>query len=444
MEWSSGGPRIAIDARLVPGEAGGIEQGIIQLVSALAAERNHGPTYSILVDPRAPTWLDSYLGPNQQAIAAPKDPAREQTRIEATLAEMAWRFAGPAAKRLAPFWHRFVLEPRRRRLAEAMLSRRDQFVESLDVEVLHVPLQRLVNTTRPVIFEPWDLQHRHLPQFFSDVELAEREVVYVTACRRARAIVVASDWVRNDLVRELSLSRDKVFHIRRGPPVAHYGPPPTVPKLKVLSDRLALPGEFVFVPAQTWPHKNHLMLLKAIALLRDQYDVRIPVVCSGRLTRHYDVIRRSVDDLGLRDQVRFLGFVSQSEVRALYRLATVLAMPSLFEGYGFPVLEAFHEGLAVACSDVTSLSEVAGDAALFFDPGSVESIANALRTVWLDGKLRADLVCRGYKRLQLFDDSISAETYRALYRQVAGYSLSIDDHILLNAAQVRHDRVSGD
>jgi glycosyltransferase involved in cell wall biosynthesis len=214
-----------------------------------------------------------------------------------------------------------------------------------------------------------------------------------------------------------------------------------VAEIDAIRERLALPHEFAFFPAQTWPHKNHALLLQAIALLRDAHDLRIPLVCSGRLTPHYDVIRRSVDDLRLRDQVRFLGFVSPTEVRALYRLATILAVPSLFEGYGFPLLEAFHERLAVTCAEVTSLAEVAGDAALLFDPRSVQSIATALRAIWLDRNLRAELVRRGQERLRVFDDGSSARAYRALYRHVAGYPVSDEDQGLLDGA-LHRDMVS--
>jgi len=108
--------------------------------------------------------------------------------------------------------------------------------------------------------------------------------------------------------------------------------------------------------------------------------------------------------------------------------------PSLFEGGGFPVIEAFLEGTAVACSNVTSLPEYGGDAVLLFDPNSSTSIAEAVARLWTDDALRADLRAKGSRRVTTFNWDKTARTYRALYRKVAGRSLSEEDRELLRKA----------
>ena len=224
-----------------------------------------------------------------------------------------------------------------------------------------------------------------------------------------------------------------VLVVRRAPPVGLDSIRLTDDEIRSARQRLALPDAFLLYPAQTWPHKNHLRLLEALALVRDRFGLRVDLVCSGTLTDHFELLTRRVQELRLGEQVKFLGYVSQSDLRVLYRTARFLIMPSLFEGYGFPIVEAFHEGLPVASSGVTSLPELVGDAGLIFDPTSLEGLADAIRTVWSDASLRANLVQRGYSRLHSFAQS-SARTYRALYRRLAGRQLTTEDKELLMAA----------
>jgi glycosyltransferase involved in cell wall biosynthesis len=428
------GPHVAIDARLVPGKAGGVEQALIQLVSALAGLTDGDETYTIIVDQRSPNWLAPYVGPNQRIVVAPDHHAVKDARLEERLAALCWQLATPAARVLSPVWRKLVIRRRRRLLLHAQLRSADGIFVPLGARVVHVPYQRLVHTSLPVIFEPWDLQHHHLPEFFSADDQAERDLVYGRACLSASAVVVGSDWVAADLTHQLAVPRQKIFRVRRGPPVAHYQTQLSNDAILEVRARLALPDSFVFFPAQTWPHKNHLRLLEAIALLRDRDGVRVPVVCSGTLTEHYRVIRQRLNQLGLEKLVRFLGYVPPDDMRALYRVATVLAVPSLFEGYGFPVLEAFHESLACTCSDVTSLAEMAGGAAILFDPRSTKAIADAILDLWVNPDLRRTLADRGRERLKSFDDHISARTFRALYRRVSGFPINMDDQRLLEQA----------
>jgi len=125
--------------------------------------------------------------------------------------------------------------------------------------------------------------------------------------------------------------------------------------------------------------------------------------------------------------VRFLDFVSSSELRALYHLAQFVVFPSLFEGGGFPVLEAFREETPIACSAVTSLPEYGGDAILLFDPTSVESIAQAIHRMTMDVQLRTKLRQRGAARISSFTWERTAKMYRALYRKVAGHPLTDEE-----------------
>jgi glycosyltransferase involved in cell wall biosynthesis len=173
------------------------------------------------------------------------------------------------------------------------------------------------------------------------------------------------------------------------------------------------------------------MLLEALAIARDRTGITIPLVASGYQNEFFPRIAQRVSELRLQTQVRFVGFVTPVELRALYRLARCMVFPSSFEGWGLPVVEAFHEGTAVACADATSLPEVAGDAALLFPADSPAGMAEQLVRLWRDERLRADLIARGRSRAAALSWTRSARIFRAHYRRIAGRQLDDTDYELL-------------
>jgi glycosyltransferase involved in cell wall biosynthesis len=171
-------------------------------------------------------------------------------------------------------------------------------------------------------------------------------------------------------------------------------------------------------------------LLAALAALRTR-GVDNDLVCSGRLTGHYPAIQRRVRELGLESRVHFVGYVDAADLAELYRRARALVFPSWFEGWGLPVVEAFAFDLPVACADNTCLPEVAGGAAALFDPGKPETMVQAILEVWSDEAARVALVEGGRRRAAELSWSRTARIYRAVYRRVAGRSLSDEDRELL-------------
>ena len=167
--------------------------------------------------------------------------------------------------------------------------------------------------------------------------------------------------------------------------------------METLKLKYDLKQPFALYPAMTWPHKNHLGLLEALALLRDRDQLRVRLVCTGTIFEPFrPQIERRLDRLNLRSQVSFLGFVPEEDLRAVYRLCQFMVMPTLFESDSFPIYEAWSEGVPVTCSDVTSLPDQVRDAALLFDPHQVASISNAVRAMTGDEALRNRLRERGF------------------------------------------------
>lgn len=418
------GLTVAIDAGgALPDRTGGVATALLALVRALGRLDDGCETYTIIVESEQQVeWLKRAIGANQQLLM--RAPGGEHDRI--SLAGLLKRALGP-------------LLPVARRVQELINLPRywpeipvsDGFYEALGCGVLHFATQRFVVCALPTVYNPHDLQHLHHPQFWSPGDIVWRETVYPAGCRFARTVVVGSEWTKQDVVRQYRVSPEKVQVIPEGPPTDLCAEP-TQDVLMGVKAKYALEEGFALYPAVTWPHKNHLRLLEALAYLRDRGARRIPLVCTGsRHDGHWPRIERRVMELDLASQVRFLGFVPEEDLRAIHRAAHFLVLPTLFEASSLPIFEAWLEGLPVACANVTALPDQAMDAALLFEPTDPGSIAQAMLRMASDEALRDELRRRGYERLKDFDWERTARCYRAVYRRVGGYPLSEEDRWLL-------------
>jgi glycosyltransferase involved in cell wall biosynthesis len=313
------------------------------------------------------------------------------------------------------------------------LSHSDGTIEREGVDLMHFIMQRAFFTRVPSIYHPHDLQHVHLPEFFSPREWAKRDRMLRGFCEQAAAVSCTSSWVKRDLVRQFGLSDTKVAIVELAGALSAY-PTPVADDLADARRKFDLPEDgFVFYPAQTWPHKNHVALLEALAIIRERHGVTIPLVSSGNRTEHFAAIQKKIDELRLGGAVRFPGFVSPLELQCLYRLCRCVAIPTLFEAASGPMNEAFMAGAPVACSNVTSLPEQAGDAALVFDPRKPAEIADAVWRLWSDEGLRQTLAERGRSNVSRFTWRRTARHFRAWYRKIGRRVLTDEDRALLTA-----------
>lgn len=415
---------VAVDARLEDGRAGGVQQFVIGLASALSALDDGDEEYAFFGRPGEAGWLLPYLaGPCRLmdiAGAAAVPPHRHRI-------DQVRRAVGHRLPAVRTAWRRLVRGGRREPI---VIPSSDGTIEAAGVQVVHFTFQGAFITGVPSIYQPWDLQHLHLPEFFTDDQRRWREVAYPLFCERADLVIVASEWARQDVVSHLGIPSSKIA-IVEVPPVLRAYPVPDAATVEETRLELHLPPRFIYYPAQTWPHKNHIRLLEAIALIRDRHGVDVDLVCSGSQNAHFAEIERTVRRLRLQERIRFLGFVEPIEIQSLYRLARCMVFPSLFEGWGLPVVEAFSVGLPVACSNVTSLPAMVGDAALLFDPRDVDAIAEAMLALWQDEGLRATLANRAYQVVGRFDWGHTARTFRAHYRSIGGRELTPDDRELV-------------
>jgi glycosyltransferase involved in cell wall biosynthesis len=405
-----------------------VEQHLLGLIHALGALEDPTTEYVIVTHRRTGDWLTGHLGPRQRVVTAPEGLRARVDRVTGAL-ERRGRALGlplPAGRLRLP------------RRAGRAAPGPDRLLETLGADVVHLAYQAVATVSAPIVFNPVDLQHLHHPEFFPAAVRAKREAAFRAGCRSAAAIAVASRHTKQDVVQHYGVAPDRVYVIPWAAATDLYGAP-TPTALERVRRRYALPATFLLYPAQTWPHKNHLGLLEAVALLRDRHRLRVDLICTGAQNEYWPIVEARRRALGLEAQARFLGFVPADDLRCLYRLATGVVVPSLFESWGFPLFEAFREGAPVATAEATALGEYAGDAALRFDAAVPEAITEAVHRLMTDSGLRATLRARGCRQVARFTWERTARSYRALYRQTAGGALTADDRALLAAALASTD-----
>jgi glycosyltransferase involved in cell wall biosynthesis len=417
--------RVCIEARLHEASAGGCQQVLIGLAAGLSALTDSEEEFHFALLENGGDWLAGHLSGPCRAVRIPNPPAPPpRPSLRDTVSAL---LPGKVKAALRPA----VDFLRSRRPFPVAAS--DGVAERLGCQIVHFPHQEAYRTEIPSIYHPHDLQHRHLPEFFSAQVIRRRDALYPEFCNRAAAVAVTSTWVKNDLVAQYGIPAAKIAVVPLAPVLGSY-PNPTPEDLEATRRKYRLPDAFGFYPAQTWKHKNHLGLLRALADLRARGQLDdIHLVFSGMKNDFYDEIEREMTRLGLADRMVFLGFVSPLELQCLYRLARCAIIPSKFEAASFPLWEAFLSGVPAACSRVTSLPAQAGDAALLFDPNDPAEIGTTLRRLWLDPELRRQLAARGTSAVQRFTWRQTASMFRAHYRRISGRALSPDDRALLDA-----------
>ncbi|HET8888979.1 MAG TPA: glycosyltransferase family 1 protein [Candidatus Angelobacter sp.] len=238
----------------------------------------------------------------------------------------------------------------------------------------------------------------------------------MNACSRMAArIITDSEHSRREIARYLNADPDRIDVIYPGVDRAFH-PVTDAVQLADVRSRFGIDREYILCVGIYKLRKNHAGLLRAFQRCLAN-GTQAQLVIAGPMAEGEAVLRRLAAELGVAEHVVFTGFVNDADLRALYSAARVCVCPSLYEGFGFTVLEAMACGAPVVCSGATSLPEVAGDAALYFDPHDPEEMASQLVSAFSDDALRASLIEQGRQNLQRFNWVETARQTLAVYRQ---------------------------
>jgi len=347
---------------LVPGETGGMEVAARETIPALLAQAPPGMRFTAFVNREAA----AAGGPWGELLPAVTVPVRARDRVQWVAGEQALLPIAAARARVdlvhsmastAPLWGRF----------------------------------RRVVTVH-------DLIYARFPEAHAGLRDKGMRVLVPGAVRRSHRVIADSQSTRQDLMELLGVSAERVDVVPLGLGAVRRSTP--LPE-RDLRARLELGERSVVLSLSAKrPHKNLLALIGALA--RIEAEDRPVLVLPGYPTAHELELRARADALGIAEDVRFPAWVSSEELEGLWSIARAFVFPSLYEGFGLPVLEAMARGVPVACSNASSLPEVAGDAALLFDPHDEAAIASAISRLLGDESLRARLQALGAAQVQRF------------------------------------------
>lgn len=394
------------------GAHGGIFQYGLSLLDGLTAYAATGGLSRrvVLVDRESELPLDALAAKGWEVVQEPTfrsrrnrllDPARRLVG-EGRLRK-AWRRRRGHADILLHVPDVDVVEPRPE--LEAWFRRL-----GVDLMIYSVPTPVPFQAGVPYILAVHDLQHRLQPEFpevSANGEWEWREHVFRHGTQNALLVLADSETSKEDILTfygdRIDADRIKILPLEPPPYLS-----PEVPEedRRRVRERYALPERYFFYPAQFWPHKNHINLVEALGVLARR-GLRPHLAFAGSTTspirqRAYDDVVARARELGLEENVHFLGYVAQEDMPALYAEAVALAMPTYFGPSNIPPTEAWTIGCPVLTSDIRGIREHSGDAALLVDPRSPEAIAEGLRRLWEDDDLRADLVERGTRWVAAF------------------------------------------
>jgi glycosyltransferase involved in cell wall biosynthesis len=270
----------------------------------------------------------------------------------------------------------------------------------------------------PSVVTCYDLIPVIYPEYFTAAQRLIYRLAHTLALGTARVVLAISEATRSDLVRIFHLDprRVAVTPLAAG---AHFVPrlPAQIATVRV---KYALPEQYALYLGINKPHKNLARLVQAWQISNSKSQIpNLELVIAGQWDERYPEIKQLAKDLGLKDQIVFAGPVSELDLPALYSGATLFIFPSLYEGFGLPVLEAMSCGTPVVCSNTSSLPEVAGDAAILVNPLDTNALAEAMRCVLASQELQQALREKGLAQAAKFSWQRAAQETLAVYRQTA-------------------------
>ncbi len=431
---SQGKVTVALNALINPANAGGSESSALSILSSF---RDAGPEDIDMLVTALPPYarrMAEIRGDPQKVITWPW-PEFTPVSSEPT---RAW--ARRLRKRLGEGLIGRLFDDRSRVANEkAFLAKMpaaadvDALLDRHHVDVVHFTYPVKWPTRRPFIFEPHDIQQHHFPEFFTPDVLAWRKKTYGEGIRQAAFVVCGTWWTKRDIMKWYGVDPRQVAVIPRSSAMGRAEVSPE--EEQRLAAEAGLERPFMFYPAMTFPHKNHLRLFEAMARLRDARGLSLQLVCTGRAYGPFHTqLLEAVERLGLQDQVRFLGVISDALLAVCYRRARFIVFPSLLEGHSQSLLEALWHGRAVVAANQSSIPETIRGAGLLFDGLSVDEMTESLGRAWTDDALVAALEAKAPDASDHCPWDRAIVTLTACYKSAAGRPLGPAEQAALDRA----------
>ena len=282
----------------------------------------------------------------------------------------------------------------------------------------------LIRTTRSVL-TIHDLQYLYFPEYFTRSKLTFLKAMVPRSAEAARLVLVPSEYTRRTVIERLSIDPSIVIVVPHG-----IAPRDQEEVPSDIRERYDLGGPYFLYPAATYPHKNHLVLVEALAKLLKVHPEAKLVLTGAKAWQEWSVakemgerIGREIAKFGLKDKVQRLGYVPSADLDALYNEAVAVCFPSRFEGFGAPVLEAMARRCPVIAANASALPEVIEDCGMLVSPDNAEDWCKAMCQMLEEPSLRDGYAAAGYERAKLFNWDRSATILEDAYKHALGTTL---------------------
>jgi glycosyltransferase involved in cell wall biosynthesis len=270
---------------------------------------------------------------------------------------------------------------------------------------------------RPYILTITDMSYRHIPSMLKMKHRMSLNVQLAINARHAKKIIVISENTKKDIMRFLNIPEEKIEVIYLGVNDSYKIIQEPAIKNKVMS-AYKLPEKFILYVGTYLPHKNLETLLQAFRILKTEHNIPHCLVFAGNKGRNFEEIAKSIHALGLDEYVKCIGFVDDAYLPVLYNLCDLFVFPSLYEGFGLTLLEAMACGAPVISSDSSCLTEVGGDAALYFSQKDFQKLAKNMHEALTNEDLRKHMINSGLRRIESFSWRSTANKTLKMYETV--------------------------
>lgn len=272
----------------------------------------------------------------------------------------------------------------------------------------------------PSVVSVMDISYLRFPDLFSSADLHKLRNWTEYSVKKARKVLTISNSSRNDIIKAYKASAEKIVTIYPG--IKEITTlEPYVFGMNQLKSTYHISDHYLLFVGTLQPRKNIVRLIEAFAKIRKQESTgrNLELVIIGKKGWLYEEILEAPTKFGVENSVKFLHAVSDEELTVFYKYALCYVLPSLYEGFGLPVLEAMQRGCPVITSNVSSMPEAGGDAALYINPEDVDDIAEKITKLITDSKLREELIAKGKKQVQKFSWDKAAQETLAVLQEVA-------------------------
>ncbi|MBZ5727339.1 MAG: glycosyltransferase family 4 protein [Acidobacteriia bacterium] len=302
------------------------------------------------------------------------------------------------------------------------------YLRGLSPDLVHIPLNRVpLLMIRPYVVTIHDMANLFYEEATSKIRMQLRRYRFRRGLVRASRVIAVSEATKRDVENIMGVPPDRIRRVYNAPDpgfLAHAAAPGSEEQRRIM-ERYQIDYPFLLYAGNIRRHKNVPRLVEAFAVVREQLASHpvyagLRLVIIGDTISQYPTVRQTVIKSRVEQMVRFLGFVPFETLRCFYESAAAFVFPSRYEGFGLPPLEAMACGTPVVTSNVSSLPEVVGDAALLVNPENVFDIARGIRDVLLDETLRAELIRRGREQAARFSWSRTARQVLEIYQDAAG------------------------